>query len=164
MKLLSLDTSTKQTGWAIFENGKYIKCGCINKGKITDSKERLVEMMNGIKELFYSEKPDFCVIETQVIIRNPKTLRVLTMLTGAVFFMCMANCTTFEQLSPSEWRKIIQPVGRPRKRQELKEWSIKKCVELFGIEVNDDEADAVLIGEAFSRCYNAGDIKKCNYI
>ena len=74
------------------------------------------------------------------------------MIFGAVYSTCIRNGFDFQELRPTEWRKLIDPGKKPRKREELKEWSKQKVKELFGIEnVNDDIADAILIGEAYCR-------------
>jgi len=39
----------------------------------------------------------------------------------------------------------------PRKRDELKVWSVNKVKDIFKINVNDDESDAILIGLAFCK-------------
>lgn len=164
MKILSLDTSSKQTGWAIFEDGKYIDSGCINLSNIKDSEERLREMVIRIKENFYRQNFDFCVVETPVISRNPKTQRLLTILFGAVFALNILFWNKFVFMSPSEWRKLIDPGKKPRKREELKIWSKEKVHEMFGIDVNDDIADAILIGVALCKKIDAKEDFKNNYI
>ena len=47
MNLLSLDTSTKKTGWALFQDGKYKKSGVI----AFDDKDTMTRLMNMHYEL-----------------------------------------------------------------------------------------------------------------
>lgn len=90
------------------------------------------------------------VIETPTVIRNPKTQRLLTMIFGAVYAICIKCGHDFQELRPSEWRKLIDPGKKPRTRKELKEWSKEKVKEIFGVcNVNDDVSDAILIGQAY---------------
>ena len=50
MKILSLDLSTKSSGWAVFENDNLIDYGCITSSS-TDLIKRIQIMTNGIKEI-----------------------------------------------------------------------------------------------------------------
>ena len=71
------------------------------------------------------------------------------MLLGAVYGKCVADGITFDSLRPTEWRKLVDPGKKPRKRDELKKWSVDKVKELYGIDANDDIADAILIGVGY---------------
>lgn len=71
------------------------------------------------------------------------------MLLGAVYGKCVADGITFDSLRPTEWRKLADPGKKPHKREELKKWGIDKVNELYGIDVNDDVADAILIGVGY---------------
>ena len=145
--LLSLDTSTSCSGYAIFKDGKYTQSGCIDLTKC--KAEKFPKM---IMELFYlidSVNPDIIVVEEMVVVRNASVARHLTMILGAIYGKCLENHMSYDALRPTEWRKLIDPGKKPRKREELKEWSRMKVRDLFGINVNDDESDAILIGQAY---------------
>ena len=148
-KVLSLDTSTSSSGWALFMNGKYYGSGVIDLKKIKDSTERLKTMTIKLGELIGYYSPTVIAIETPVVVRNPATQRMLTMIFGIVFGKCVEDGIEFQELRPTQWRKLIDPGKKPRKREELKEWSKQKVDELFGINVTDDESDAILIGQAY---------------
>lgn len=152
--LISLDTSSSSTGWSMFTNGEYIKSGEINLKKIKDTQERLKQMIIEIDNLLMLlSEPNTdvtVVIETPVVVRNPQVQRLLTMIFGAVYTICLQRNIEFQELRPTEWRKLIDSGKKPRKRDELKEWSKQKVKELFKIDdVNDDISDAILIGQAY---------------
>lgn len=148
-KLLSLDTSTSSTGWAVYINGNLSEYGVLTNGK-GDTQSRLHNMIKSIFDLISSYSPAAIVIETPVVVRNPKVQRLLTMIFGAVYGKCVVDHIEFNELRPTEWRKLIDSGKKPRKREELKEWSIKKVKDLFYIEnINDDMSDAILIGQAY---------------
>ena len=58
----------------------------------------------------------------------------------------MINDVTFWEFTPSQWHSLVKDAGEkvPRKREELKQWSIGKT----GIS-QDDISDSQLIGLAY---------------
>ena len=158
--MLSLDISSVSTGWAIFENGKYVKSGTLTASGTAEN--HVPHMMTDIDILLSHSCPDICVIEETILSRfNPKTFRTLTMILGAAMYICKKLETEFITLTPSEWRKLISAEKKPRKREELKAWDLAKAAELFGKEFEtDDEADAVLIGQAYLNKWEKKDVSK----
>lgn len=150
--LLSLDTSTKDTGCAIFENGKYSYSGFIDESKIKDSEERIIEMIRSLYALFDEIRPDIIVAELTVVSRNPDTQRKLTMLLGAIMGKCITDGIVFYTYRPTEWRSLVKDKNEklPRKREELKQWAIDRCHKI-GYEdvIDDNQAEAILIGTAY---------------
>lgn len=155
MRLLSLDTSTKNSGWALFSNGKYTKSGvitCTNK----DTLVRIGDMYNSIKDIIYKFKPSIVVIEMTSVPRNVQAQRYLTMLLGMVYTICLENYIEFVMLRPTEWRKMANTdnVKIGRKREEMKQWSMDLVENLFNKKVTDDESDAILIGYGYIQSFN----------
>ena len=151
-KLLSFDSSTKSTGYALFVNGKYIEKGFCNLSSIKDSETRFIEMVKNIYDLMNKYSPDIVTWEVPVILRNPQTQRDLTMIAGAIAGKCIEDDIFFYSFRPTEWRKLVADADAklPRKRDELKLWSKAKVKMLYNIDVeNDDESDAILIGQAY---------------
>ena len=77
---------------------------------------------------------------------------MLTMILGAVYGQCLQAGIRYRALRPTQWRAAVKYDGEklPRKRKELKRWSIHKVDILFGIfQVDDNIADAILIGKAY---------------
>ena len=150
--LLSLDTSTKDTGIGIFENGKFSRSQVIDVSKVKDSTIRMNEMISSLYHLFDELKPAIIVAELTSVMRNPDTQRKLTMVLGAIMGKCIDMKCPYYFYRPSEWRSIIKDKGEklPRKREELKQWAIEKCHKL-GYEnvIDDNEAEAILIGYAY---------------
>lgn len=151
-KILSLDTSSKVTGYAVFNNGKLIRYSSIDKSDIKNGDERMQDMVRCLIILIEREAPDVVVIEETVVTRNPQTQRMLSMILGAVFGVCVSNHFNYCSLRPTQWRKAVRGDDEklPRKRDELKLWSINKVAELFDInDISNDISDAILIGQAF---------------
>ena len=153
-KLCSFDTSSSATGWCIYINGEYQKSGVFDLNEFKDtSEERLKYMCTLILNFLDKEKPDLVVAEMTVVSRNAAGQRLLTMILGVVYCWCIQNDVYFEMLRPTEWRKLISDEKKGRKNKELKAWSKAKVKELFGIDVGDDESDAVLVGMALINKY-----------
>ena len=148
--LLSLDTSTTSTGWSLFINGKYQKSGLIDLNEFKNTSERLKCMVIELKNLINHYSPIIVVIETPVVVRNPQVQRLLMTIYGAIYAKCIWDNILFVDLRPTEWRKLIDSGKKPRKRNELKDWSKRKVKTMFGIDItNDDVSDAILIGQAY---------------
>ena len=153
-KLLSLDSSTSATGYSIFVGGKYSRSGCIDLHEEGKSSDRLPVMIKTIYNLIDKEKPEIIVAEEMVVTRNAQAARMLTMILGAIYGKCLKDGIFWFVLRPTEWRSLVKEKDEklPRKREELKLWSIGKVKELFGVEdVSDDISDSILIGEAYCR-------------
>lgn len=146
-KVLSLDTSSKVTGWALFINGKYKDSGTIDLHKNKDSLSRVKDMCLTIAKLIKDKKPTEVVIEQMPSTRNAITTRMLSKIIGAVYYHCITNKIPYEEMSCQKWRSIIG-IGK-RKRDDAKAESIKRIKEIYKIDTDDNEADAINICEAY---------------
>ena len=152
MRILSLDTSTKVSGYAVYDDNDLIYYSSIDRSSIKDSELRMMAMVSGIFILMQQYKPDVVAIEEMVVPRNPQTQRMLTLILGAVYGQCLQAGIRYCSLRPTQWRAAVKDEGEklPRKRDDLKSWSISKVNNLFKIsEIDDNVSDAVLIGQAY---------------
>lgn len=150
--LLSLDTSTTSTGWAIFKDGKYQESGVIDDfKKVKNGHERLKLMTKELLDNIGQLKPDIIAIEKDVVFGNMKVIDMLMKIIGAVYGFCLLNGITYYEFAPSEWRKYVKLQAFGRKRDEFKKASIKYIKDNLNMEVNDDEADAICIGLAYCK-------------
>ena len=151
-KLISLDTSTSSTGYAVYISGKLHRYDLIDFKRIKNTDERIKEMILKIYEIIETENPQIIVAEITVVTRNAQAQRNLTMILGAIHGKCLENNIFFSLLRPTEWRKLVnnEKEKLPRKREELKQWSKQKVSDILGInDINDDISDAILIGQAY---------------
>lgn len=147
--LLSFDTSTKETGFAKYINGKLVDYGVV-KNDEKNSAKRLGEMMLSIYNIIDEDKPDIVVTELTSVQRNAQVQRYLTLILGAVQGKCVKDDIFYYSYRPTEWRKLISTEKKPRKREELKKWGMDKVKELFNLELNNDNiTDAILVGRAY---------------
>ncbi len=152
--MVSLDTASFNSGWAYFEAGIRKSSGVIKADGETET--RLDIMCRKLIELLDKLKPGTVVIELTVVDRGTATQRLLSEIVGAVRGWAAANTyeneipVEFVTYRPSVWRKLVCETNEkaPTKRDECKKWSIKKCQQLFGLSVDDNESDAILIGQA----------------
>lgn len=151
-KLLSFDTSTKSTGYSLYVSGKLKKYDSINFEYIKNTDDRVKEMIVHIYKLIQDIKPQIVVTEMTVVTRNAQAQRNLTMILGAIYGECIKKDIFYYTYRPTEWRKLVNTDEQkiPRKREDLKVWSINMVHHLFGItDINDDISDAILLGQAY---------------
>ena len=157
--MVSLDTSTNSTGFAVYDNGELSAHFVIESSGRT-SEEKIRDMIRKIYNWLDYYTPKIIVIELTAVARNVKVQRNLTMILGAVLGYCInKNIYTFFTFRPTEWRSLVcGDTKPPKKREELKQWSKDKVKEIFKIELDsDDIADAILIGYAYIQLCKGGD-------
>lgn len=156
MYLLSLDLSTKSSGWAVFNDGILIDYGCITASS-TDLIKRIKKMTDELQISALNKYEIGKVIVEEVRpeggygVGNQKTHKALMWLQAAVAFMLHDNYPTveLEYIYPSSWRASLGiKNGRGIKRQTLKEADVEFVKTKYRINVNDDVADAICIGLA----------------
>lgn len=155
MILLSLDLSSKSSGWAIFKDSLLIDSGCVTSSS-TDLMKRINVMKDGIKTIVEKYSPDKVVAEEvrpENGMQNVKTHRALMWVQAAIALMLYDynKKIELELIYPSSWRAAIGiKTGRGIKRTSLKEKDIQFVKENYNLDVNDDEADAICIGYSCS--------------
>jgi len=162
--LLSLDTSSTKTGWAIFGNGIYEESGVLDWSHVKETEDRLLIMYIDIIQLINKYEPDILVIEKDIVgsgkRQNMSTINTLVKLIGGIWAYCVQlnmdtpmNFQTGEfnvyyvEYTPSEWRSLVGITAR--KRDDCKAASIKRIKDVYSLNVDDNEADAINIGEAY---------------
>jgi Holliday junction resolvasome RuvABC endonuclease subunit len=153
MNILSLDASTKSTGYAIYEGTTLKTYGCITSSS-TDLIKRIHKMVDEIDILIKENNINKIILEEvrpETGVQNIKTHRALMWLQGALAIMAHDKYPKVETIYmyPSEWRKSCKiKTGRGVVRETVKQHDIRFVEETFGIKVNDDIADAIGIGYA----------------
>lgn len=156
MKVLSLDQSSKLSGYAYFVDGKYIESGVIDKHKIDDTAQRIAEMglalCSKIKELH----PDLVIAEDIQNQSNVKSVISLARLQGCLVLYCASKGIKLEFLHPTQWRKALEyKQGSKIKRAELKQQSADYVKEHFGFDnFSEDRNEAICIGVAAHKIFD----------
>ena len=152
MITLSLDLSTKSSGWAIFDGQELKDYGCITAGSANLYK-RIDKMIEELEKILNQYKIDNIMIEDVLpedVRNNQNVFKALTYLQGFVLHLLdKHNLSNIKFYTASEWRKKCGiHTGRGIKRESLKPKDIQFVYSQFGIKVNDDVADAICIGFA----------------
>lgn len=152
MKLLALDLSTKSSGQAIYENKELKEYGCITATS-TNLYKRIDKMVQEIKNIIAVNGINKVAIEDVVpddVRNNGTVFRALMHLQGCVCKMLSLDFNlTPEYLVASHQRKMCGiKTGAGVMRESLKPKDIAFVKNQFGLNVNDDIADAICIGFA----------------
>ncbi len=160
VKLLAIDSSTNKSGCAYFCNGKYKTHHLLDCSKDKNMDSRFESMSHELWIILEMYKPNIVYVEETVVLRNAQTQRFLTRLQGIIYSWCMNHGCEFNTIRPTSWRKqLLFSQGKNIKRDQLKEQSVKYVFDNYGLEVCDDEADAICIGDAVVKMF--GDDKQC---
>lgn len=154
MKLLALDLSTKNSGYAIYDGQELVDYGCISAGS-SNLYNRIDKMIEGIEKILVEQKIDKVVIEDVLpedVKGNQSVFKALMYLQG--FVMHLLNkyklVDTVEFCTASHWRKKCGiSTGAGVRRESLKPKDVAFVQSQFGIKVNDDIADAIGIGFSY---------------
>lgn len=153
MKILALDLSTRSTGWSVFENKDLIDSGCISASS-TNVLNRIEKIIKELRVIFDKYKPDNIIVEEVLpedVKHNQTVFKALMYLQAAVALEFNKDNKKLEFFVSSEWRKICGiHTGRGVTRDTVKAADIKFVKDNYGLDVNDDIADAICIGYAYT--------------
>jgi crossover junction endodeoxyribonuclease RuvC len=155
MKVLSMDQSTRVSGYCLFQDGKYVESSVIDMSKSElDTPERSFEMAKALWKVIEKYKPEHLVIEDTQQQNNVKTVITLARLQGMIIGYAEAHSIKVHILLPSMWRKALDYVQGPKvKRAELKKQSADYVKQHFGFDLSEDENEALCINEAAHKIY-----------
>jgi Holliday junction resolvasome RuvABC endonuclease subunit len=149
--LLTIDGSTKSTGWSIF-CGKDLKAhGVIGAGS-ANLYHRIDKMVEEIDKIIEEYHPTKIVMEDVLpddVKNNNNVFKALMYLQGFLMKLFDKHDLTAKLITASHWRKGCGiKTGAGIKRESLKPKDIQFVKEQYGLDVNDDEADSICIGWA----------------
>lgn len=160
-RLISIDSSSSKTGWALFENAEYKRSGVIDlntkeckKKYKGDSDQRIKDMCLRIINILKEYQPDIIVIEKLNVGRNMVAVRALSKVIGAVYCYSILNNCFYYEIQPSQWRSQLGMQAPNRKRDEYKQLSIEYVKNTFHKEVSDDEADSICAGIGYIKMFS----------
>lgn len=154
MKILSLDASTKSTGFAVFNETKLETYGCLTASS-TDLVKRISKIITELEQVLSQNTIDKIILEEvrpEQGLQNLKTHKALMYLQAAIVFLVHERFNTIEieYVYPNEWRKACGiKTGSRVRRETLKPKDIQFVKDNYNIIVNDDIADAIGIGHAY---------------
>ena len=158
MIICSLDLSSKCSGYAIFENKKLITSGVLLANQANPI-DRIKKMSTGLAKIF-TDYPHIDALVVEEVLpkddngskKNLHTHKILMYVQAAMVFLAheMYPGLEIKYYYPSEWRAACGiKNGRGVFREQQKKYDIEFVQENFGLDVGDDEADAIGIGAAY---------------
>lgn len=153
MITMAIDGSTKSTGIAIFDEQKLVHYECISSSK-TDTLARIKLMAAKIKEIHIKYNVTNVIMEDVIpedVHHNDNVYTSLKYLQAAVVLALHDVDQKVEFYVSSEWRKKCGiRTGRGIKRETVKASDIAFVKTNYNLDVNDDIADAICIGWAYT--------------
>ena len=151
--IMAIDGSTKSTGIAIFNGENLVHYECISSTK-TDTLARIKLMTSKIKELHQKYEVTEVIMEDVIpedVHHNDNVYTSLKYLQAAVVLGLHDYGQSVNFYVSSEWRKKCGiRTGRGIKRETLKAADVAFVKSNYNIDVNDDIADAICIGWAYT--------------
>lgn len=139
--ILSLDLSTKSSGWCLGTKAAIKEFGCISH-ESTDWRERNYKTILEIEKIIKNHKVDIVFIESTFLGLNSSVLEKLCELRGGVFKLIMKYGCEYEVIMPNTW-KHYHLLSTTRAEQKAE--SIDKASKILKSRVNDDIADSCLL-------------------
>lgn len=151
--VMAIDASTKSTGIAIFDGQELVHYECITSAK-PDTLARIKLMASKIKEVHDRYKVTEVIMEDVIpedIHHNDSVYTALKYLQAAVVLSLHDVGQSVNFYVSSEWRKKCGiRTGRGIKREVVKASDIAFVKSNYNLDVNDDIADAICIGWAYT--------------
>ena len=150
LKLIAFDQSTTRSGFCIMEmgSGDIIESGVIIPNKNDETIDRIIYTIKRCLNLVRTNEVAFVFIEGVQVQRNPRVYEVLAKLAGSLEIMLYESGYFVNVVKASEWRKRVGI--KNRKRADVKKEAIEMVKEIYGLDVSEDEAEAVLFARAFA--------------
>ena len=151
MKILAIDSSTKSTGFSIGQNSTLQQHGCITASS-KDVEKRIIKMRDQLSKVIKSNNIDKIVMQEVRPEYNSHTNKVLMWLQAVIIIAAyeINPKIQYEFINPSQWRAALKiKQGRGIKRDQVKISDIQYVKNKDNITVNDDEADAICIFDAY---------------
>jgi Holliday junction resolvasome RuvABC endonuclease subunit len=152
MIIAGIDASTTATGVCVMQDGEilYRTLIAINPSKEKDAEKRIKTMLMKMCTILDQYDIDAVYMEKAICKGgNVDTTIKLAYLSGGIYLYCAQNGIEFHNPLPTEWRKRIGiSQGRGVKRETQKAEAIFAVKREYGINVNDDVAEAILLSRS----------------
>lgn len=156
MRILTLDLSTRSSGYAIGQDGQLKSYGCITASS-KDVVKRIIKMRDQLSKIIKNNKIDKLVMQQVRPQYNSHTNKVLMWLQAIIVVAAyeINPKIQYQFIGASTWRAALKiKQGRGVKREQLKPQDIQYVQNKYNIKVNDDQADAICIFDAYFQKFN----------
>ena len=151
MRIMTIDASTHSTGVAIGTESELQFHTCVAASS-KDVVARIIKMRDQISKLIEEYNINKIVMEQVRPEVNSHTNKVLMWLQAVIIVAAYEIDKKIEYsfVNASQWRAAIKiKQGRGIKREQLKPRDIEYVKNKYNITVNDDQADAICIFDAY---------------
>lgn len=158
MILLSLDQSSRTSGYAVFDDDKLITYG---KFTIDDDDvgTRLYKIRNKIQSLINQYSVEYVIFEDiqlqNNVLNNVATFKVLAEVFGVIYELLTELKIPNEAVLSTVWKSTLNIKGKTRPEQ--KKAAQNYIFEKYNLKPTQDEADAICIGLHFLNIINTQD-------
>lgn len=144
-RVVAIDNATEKVGISVFDDGKLVYWHLYKYAGETI--ERLVKNRQFLEDtIIKTWEPDYIVLEDiQYQNNNILTFKILAMLLGSSIVSVAAANIKYVTVLSKVWRSHFMINGKTRVQQKVQ--AIEKVKEMYGIDVNDDVAEAILLGK-----------------
>lgn len=159
-KVMSVDQSTRCSGYCLVEDNEYICSGVIDMSKSKlETAERSFEMAKAIWKLIKKHKPDYLIIEDVQNQGSTKTVIILARLQGLILGYAEAHGVHTYIVAPTSWRSELNYSQGPKiKRAELKQQSEDYVKKQYGFIKSEDENEAIALNDAARKKFAIDDL------
>lgn len=145
MRSICFDQSTSIIGWSVFDNKNLIDYGLQDFKKIKNTDQRISEIKKWMNNIIKEKQAEVFAIEDIQYQGMINAYRSLAELIGVIKSHFYDNNYAYIIVKNGEWKKHCNIKGR--KRDEQKANAQKFIKNKYNIEVSQDVADAICIGE-----------------
>lgn len=144
--ILALDQATKVTGYSVWQDGKLVKHGTFEYGN-PDVAQRLHDVKLHVLALIQKYNIEKLYLEDIQLEQKfgVTTYKLLAELIGVLQELAVENQIQCDLIPSATWRSTCGIRGKAR--SDKKANSQKHVFEKYGLQVSDDIADAICIGE-----------------
>lgn len=150
-RIIAFDQATEHFGLSIWDDGQLVFYSLyIFSG---DTISRLVKIKKFVTDIVIKAwQPDLIVMEDiQQQHGAVITYKILAMLLGVLETTCAEMGIKYDVVSPNVWRKHVGTCGKTRREEKMLSVAVVK--EKYHVQVSDDIAEAILIGQYGSRIH-----------
>ena len=147
-KILSLDQSTRITGWSVFDGEELVAYGKWALDSSIPIAKRLMTIRNKVAELVHKYEIETLVLEDiqlqNNVVNNVQTFKALAEVFGVITEYCEEINLPWSAVLASSWKHTlgIRGANRTAQKKNAQEYIIKT----FNIKPTQDECDSICIG------------------
>ena len=143
-RIVAIDNATERAGVSVFDNGELVFFTLLRfEG---DTIGRMLKNRSVLEDVIFKVwEPDLVVFEDIQYQTNVQTFKTLAMLLGNSLVSARKVGIKTETVLSKVWRSHFLISGKTRLEQ--KKQAIQKVKTMYGLDVNDDQAEAILIGK-----------------